>query len=171
MNETPSDSRSTPSEPRSSSEESASTAGPTDETVPTEREPEAGVYLQIAESYSGPLPHPAILERFRAVDPTFPGRVFDIAEREQAHRHEPERRRLEAAVADASADRRERRVGQFLGFAIMLAGLAVIVYAVWQREPWVAAAVGGVYVLGLVFLGSDAVRGRLARRSASENHP
>jgi len=158
MNEKPFDESSTPSMPQSSNAGSDLPAEATGGTVRAE-----GVYL-----YSGPVPHPAILERLGTIDPEFPRRVFDIAEREQGHRHQLEQKRLDAAMADASAARRERQLGQWLGFAIMLGGLGVIVYAVAQRQPWVAAAVGGVYVLGLVFLGSDRVRAALAQRGRSE---
>lgn len=122
-----------------------------------------GVFL-----YSGPLPHPAILERLGQIDPEFPRRVFDLVEQEQSHRHEVEKERLAAAVTDTTAARRERRLGQWLGFAIMIGGLGVIVYAVAQAQPWVAAAVGGVYVLGLVFVGSERARTALAERAQPE---
>src|SRR5690606_18263089 len=106
MNERPSEESSTPSGPRSSNAGSDLPPEATGGMVRAE-----GVVL-----YSGPVPHPAILERLGEIDPEFPRRVFDLVEQEQTHRHQVEKERLGAAVSDASAGRRERRLGQWLGF-------------------------------------------------------
>lgn len=40
------------------------------------------------EAYEGPIPHPNILKGLKDIDEKFPERVFIMAEKEQAHRHE-----------------------------------------------------------------------------------
>ena len=43
--------------------------------------------LQVSETYSGPLPHPAIIKQYNEIQPDFAERLLRMAEDQQAHRH------------------------------------------------------------------------------------
>lgn len=93
-----------------------------------------------------------------------------MTEKEQQHRHQLERDHLRGTIDDAHRSRRERFVGQVFGLAAVLGGLVVVAYAVREQQPWVAAAIGAMYLLGLVFLGDQSVLARLAgRRGRTED--
>lgn len=40
------------------------------------------------EAYEGPIPHPSILSGLQEINKDFPERVFQMAEKEQFHRHQ-----------------------------------------------------------------------------------
>ena len=46
--------------------------------------------LQVAETYSGPLPDPAIIKQYNEIQPDFAERLLRMAEDQQAHRHKIE---------------------------------------------------------------------------------
>lgn len=39
------------------------------------------------ETYEGPIPHPSILNGLQDINKDFPERIFQMAEKEQSHRH------------------------------------------------------------------------------------
>ena len=46
------------------------------------------------EAYEGPIPHPRILNGLKDINENFPGRVFQMAEKEQLHRHQMDKQNL-----------------------------------------------------------------------------
>ena len=60
------------------------------ESLPEEQKLEVlGKGTSISLSYSGPLPHPADLEKFERISPGAADRILGMAEREQALRASP----------------------------------------------------------------------------------
>ncbi|MEQ8847576.1 DUF2335 domain-containing protein [Botrimarina sp.] len=64
--------------------------------------PGGGIFYESSERYqytewTGPVASPESLREFAAINPAYPDRLFAMAEREQAHRHEIDC--LEAALA------------------------------------------------------------------------
>ena len=49
-----------------------------------------GVALSVSQ-FSGPVPHPALMKEYAEIDPDFPKRLFEIAERQQIHDHAVEK--------------------------------------------------------------------------------
>ncbi len=87
------------------------------------------------ESYSGPLPHPDLLNRF---DDVTRRAIVQMAVDEQAHAHRMRERGLEGAIA------KDRR-GQRYGLVIAVAGLAAAV----AIAPFSAVAAGIIGTLDL----------------------
>src|SRR5712691_11175858 len=91
-------------------------AQPKPETeVPTsqpagQRQQRAALIAQM-EQWSGPLPPPAVLEKFNQVVPGSAARILKMAEKEQQHRVSYEREGLTATTGEATR-------GQYLGAAI-----------------------------------------------------
>jgi len=77
--------------------------------------------LAIAEKYSGPVPHPRMLQQYKDVMADAPERIFSMAEKQQAHRMD-----LEKSVI--KSDIRRADTGLILGFVLFLImGIGAIV--------------------------------------------
>ena len=108
----------------------------------------------VSQSWSGPLPPPAALEKFNDIIPGGAARILEMAEREQAHRIKFEQHALDAEV---KADSR----GQYLGTTIAaLAIIGAIVNVALSGHWQVSCALVGVPVLGVV---SAIIQGRSSK--------
>lgn len=99
--------------------------------------------VQVTEQFSGPLPHPDVLERYNQVAPHAADRIIAMAEQETSHRHN-----IEQAIVDNEF--KEARMGQICALAI--GSLAIISGAIISISgaPWAGAIIGGSGVVGLV---------------------
>ena len=97
------------------------------EADPYEGSPERSVEIRqvIAAKYEGPLPHPAVLERYEELLPGAAERVFISWEKESEHRRQAEDYVLRQAY---SVETR----GQILGFILALCFLAASVWLIGQ---------------------------------------
>lgn len=105
-------------------------------------------------AFSSPFPPPQILEAYGKVSPDFPQRVIQVLEGEVKHRRSLERQRLKARVEDMQAARAERRLGQWLGFAIGTVALVVggLTAVLGAQFPGAFIGGGGVVALVAVFV-------------------
>lgn len=88
-----------------------------------------------ASRYASPLPRPDDLERYAALIPGAPERLLAAGEREQAHRHEMERRLVaidESAMPKYYAG---QRFAHIISLVFGLAYLAVMALAVLEGYP------------------------------------
>lgn len=99
-------------------------------------------HLHQAAFFSGIIPHPAIMEQYRAIDPAYPGRIFAMAEREQAHRH--------AMNRDNQADATKLQKGLLLQSAAGPICALLVVTLLGGVGTWLALA-GHDWVAGTVF--------------------
>jgi uncharacterized membrane protein len=97
---------------------------------------------------SGPLPPPDMLEEYERILPGAAKRIFERADEEADHRREMDRRALETAWEDQQAERRERRLGQILGFMICLALIAAGVLIAGFTRSTAGTIVGGLVGVG-----------------------
>ena len=102
------------------------------------------------EQFSGPLPHPETLQHYENIQPGFADRIIKMAESEQAHRHDCEKRALDAEISDGTADRLEAMRGQNFALLIGVVGFAVSAWAAYCGQQIVGAVVGGTSILSLV---------------------
>lgn len=70
------------------------------------------------QSFSGPIPPPALLEGYEAILPGAAERILVLAESEAVHRRELEKREILANIALAKSEHRQVYVGQFCALAI-----------------------------------------------------
>lgn len=91
------------------------------------------------ESFSGPLPHPQILQGYDDVQIGFAERIVAMAEKEQAHRFECDKGVLGST-----------RRGQWMGFGVALffGGLAGLLG--WLGDTITASIIGGLDIVALV---------------------
>jgi len=97
-------------------------------------------------SYTSPMPAPADLERYQAMIPDAPERMLAAGEREQAHRHEVERRLV--ALDEGSmprfyaGQRRAHAISLVLGLAYL--GLMLVAILEGFALPGIAGAAAGI---------------------------
>lgn len=104
-------------------------------------------------SFSGPMPHPTVLEGYERLVPGAAERILVMAESDAKHQRELEISALRAAEGEVKR-------GQFFGFGIGVTALGAAVMALWMGSPTVAGIIGGTTVVGLV---SVFIVGRLAK--------
>ena len=97
----------------------------------------------IKEEFSGPLPHPEILENYNRIVPGAAERIIQMAESEKEHRHYIEKAALRADI-------REARLGQIFAFLIGTIAIVCGAYTAIEGAPGAGGVIGGGGVIGLV---------------------
>jgi uncharacterized membrane protein len=113
----------------------------------------------IAESFSGPLPHPDILAKFEQVMPGLAGRIMKMAEKQSAHRQS-----LETTVVNS--DVRRAWAGLWTGFVIGMTGIIGGVILGLFGQTALSGLFGGA---ALVSLAAVFVHGTKSRREERTN--
>jgi len=108
------------------------------------------IILGQIEGYSGPLPHPAILEKFDAVIPNGAERIMAMVESEQLHRHELEKKIVEQDENEAKSVRIAERRGQFLAAAVCLCLIFVAREIALAGHPGYATLLAGGTLAGII---------------------
>lgn len=112
--------------------------------IPQKRD-EARVVITrfVAKSHSGPIPSAEEMEHLERILPGSANRCFEMAEREQAHRH---------AVSGGIVDKefRLRGRGQWLALAGLFLLLMVVAWLGYLGDPKSAAALGAATIVGVV---------------------
>lgn len=80
--------------------------------------------IRIAKLSIGPIPPPKILREYKEIDPSFPERIFKMAEKEQEFRH------------------KSFRYGQVLGFIITIFALTCGTYLGIKGKEWLGGGIG-----------------------------
>lgn len=106
------------------------------------------IVLRQTSSWIGPVPNPDDLQRFGEIDPSFPNRLIEMAEKEQAHRHRDD------AETNANIFKLHAR-GQFIGVLLGILGIGGIVWISLK-----APALVGVTAVGSVALVVGYLRGK-----------
>lgn len=111
------------------------------------------------EQFQGPFPHPQTLEQYNKVLPGAAERIFSLTENEQSHRHEIQKT---AVAGSISRDRR----GQWMGYTITIAVLAIAVFFAYRGNT---AFAGALITVDLVALAAIFVSGK--SKSSKGNLP
>lgn len=95
------------------------------------------------ESFSGPIPHPRILQGYESIKEGFAERILHMTEKEQDHRFKSEDKMIDATI-------RSNSQGQWMGLtiAVIFAGAAVWLGGIDQTV--VASILGGLDLVSLV---------------------
>jgi uncharacterized membrane protein len=96
-----------------------------------------------AAAFSVPLPPPSMYQQYEAVLEGSAERILSMAEKEQLHRIDWERKALGSA-----SDETER--GQWLGFLVVIICLGSTVYLASHGHEWVAVVIASSCAVGLV---------------------
>lgn len=96
-----------------------------------------------SQSWSGPLPPPAILQDYEGIVPGAAGRILTMAENNNDFLIEIDREALRSEYT-------ERRLGQIFGFLIALVAIIGSICLAFNGYEHTASILGGATVLGLV---------------------
>jgi uncharacterized membrane protein len=111
--------------------------------LPEEHQRKNQGLLAKAESFSGPLPPPAVLAQYNEVVPSAAERIIAMAENQARHRQELEKRIIES-------DTKNSRLGLHYGLIIGLAAVVGGVYCISSGYEVGGSIVGGTGLTGLV---------------------
>lgn len=110
-----------------------------------------------AESYSGPMPHPAHLERYDATLPGAAKILFDEFQANSAHQREMERealsvqkRALELKGRDNEESAKRDARSQHYAAALIILGLLAAAWFVHVDAEWIAALVIGTLLISVI---------------------
>ena len=102
------------------------------------------------ENYSGPIPHPAILERFNLIIPNGAERIMTMVEEEQRHRQNLEIEVVRQDGHEAVSGRKAERRGQFLAAVICLSLIFVAREVALAGHPGYATLLAGGTLAGII---------------------
>lgn len=107
--------------------------------------------VQQVQFYQGNVPHPDILKGLKDVDPSFPERVFKIAEEAAAERIRASKDSTENARKLLESEKTFRTRGQVLTFLLFCLVLGVTVFLAYlgMTGPAIAACIGGFATIGI----------------------
>lgn len=108
------------------------------------------VVNHLVENYSGPIPHPAILERFNAIIPNGAERIMAMVEEEQRHRQSLEKDMVLQDGNEAVSGRKAERRGQFLAAVICLSLIFVAREVALSGHPGYATLLAGGTLAGII---------------------
>lgn len=115
------------------------------EAIKTLRPEQRNVVIQAIrqESFSGPIPHPELLQKYDEVKSGFAERIVSMAERQLDHRLD-----CEEKVVDGSVNESKR--GQNYGLIVALLFLGAAVFLGYHGHDWLAGILGGGTLIALV---------------------
>ncbi|MBF0239768.1 MAG: DUF2335 domain-containing protein [SAR324 cluster bacterium] len=104
----------------------------------------------IQAHFSGPLPPPDVMESYKRIYPASIEIIFEHFRNEQNHRHELEKRQLEANIEIIREEQNLYRRAQNFAFVIGLIALLCGITATALGNTVVGSIIGGGGVAGLV---------------------
>lgn len=104
----------------------------------------------IIQSSEGPLPNPELLAHYEAVLPGLADRIVAMAEAEGTHRHEMDKKVVDAQIDDVRDQRTIEQRGQWFGFGIGLAAFLTCYLTTRSGHPVTGGFIGTSGVAGLV---------------------
>lgn len=95
------------------------------------------------ESFSGPIPHPEMLQGYENVKQGFAERIVAMAEAQQQHRIDCESKMVAGTVSDSSR-------GQWMAFIVAVLFLVAAVVLGLNGHDWLGGVIGGGTLIALV---------------------
>lgn len=100
--------------------------------------------------YQGPLPDPATFASYEQTTRGAGERILTMAEKEQKHRHEMERRMTEAYATDICQERREIGRAQWMAWTLAFGVITIGGFLVYAGHSFVGTLLTGGTLIGIV---------------------
>lgn len=125
------------------------------------KKPVQTVRLQQLQFYQGDVPHPEILRKLAEIDPSFPERIFKIAEDAAKERIRASQVASENAKKLIDSEKSFKSRGQILTFILffMVLGVTVLLAVMGMPGAAIATCIGGFATLGV-----SAINGMTGRK-------
>ncbi len=114
------------------------------------------------EMFSGPLPHPEILERYNSIVPGSAQKIIQMAENQSAHRIDIEKKVI-------GSDIRNSHRGQIFGFIIAITGIISSLILIIRGYTTGGSILGGGTVVSLAAIFVYGARARNRERMKKES--
>ena len=101
--------------------------------------------IQTTTEFSGPLPHPAILEHYNRVVPGAAERILVMAEEQAKHRRDLESRVIKSDIVNA-------KLGLALGFLVGCIAIIGGVFLSLKGQLIAGTIFSGLYLVGIVYV-------------------
>ena len=135
-----------------------------DNDLPTEKKTQqiSQIIRVSQESFSGPIPHPKIVEGYKNLIPNAPERILTMAEKEQQHRIEVENEMLSQNKTNIRNSKNANLISQIFAFILILILIGAGTTLTLLGHHAVGITIFGTTILGIagVF-----VTGKLSQRS------
>lgn len=95
------------------------------------------------EAFSGPIPHPELLQKYENIQKGFADRIINMAETQLDHRVNCESKIVNGSVIDSKR-------GQIFAFIVAVLFLAAAVILGMNGHDWLAGILGGGTLVSLV---------------------
>lgn len=115
------------------------------------KKPVQKVQVQQLQFYQGSVPHPEILKQLAEIDPSFPERVFRIAEDAAGERIRDSKAATENSRMLIDGERSFKTRGQVLTFILfaLVLGVTVTLACLGMAGAAIATCIGGFATLGV----------------------
>lgn len=111
----------------------------------------ANNHLSVSQqSFSGPIPPPALLEGYESILPGAAERILALAEREAAHRHEIEKQVTDANIRLAKGEHYQVYLGQGLAFLLALVFISGGVFLIHGGKSIVGSFFSAAALIAIV---------------------
>lgn len=106
----------------------------------------------LSETYKGSFAHPRILRQMNEVIPNGAERAFSMTEREQAHRHDCDKRLIDSEVECNKREYQDRRLAIVGAFIFLFVGLILSFVAILLGHKVGAGLGGGAALVAIIGL-------------------
>ncbi|MEQ1706160.1 MAG: DUF2335 domain-containing protein [Rickettsiales bacterium] len=121
-----------------------------DSATDQEKSTNVSVTSQKTVTFAGPLPPPSVLQHYSSIDPSFPERIFIMAEKEQNAVHELQKEAISLERMRIENQALYTKKGQYLATFIGLCFLAAALYSATIGQGKVAIAMVGFPLVGII---------------------
>jgi uncharacterized membrane protein len=115
-------------------------------------QPGAKTTVEVAASFSGPIPPPSLLNGYETACPGAADRIIRMAEEQSLHRRKMEESLIDLAKENMRLDYAEGRLGQIFGFALALGLVGFGAVVITKGYPWPGSLMSGVGLVPLIRL-------------------
>lgn len=104
----------------------------------------------VKTEFSGPLPHPNLLQQYEEICPGFAERIVGSWEKETSHRHDLEKMVVDAEIEGQRNIPKEIKRGQWLAFTLSLLFLLVGGFLAYHGKEASGSIIGGAGFIGTI---------------------
>ncbi len=136
--------------------------------------PKALIHQYQEMIYSGPIPPAEVLEKYNSAFEGGAKAVFDMAVREQIHRHQMDKDSVAYTFKCEQEQTELNRLGLYFGYGIATTGLIICLILGLYGQPWLAGAIGIAdlsVLVGLFIRGSNSNVKQIPPPKEKENQP
>lgn len=116
---------------------------PRENHIGTEAPEKRVAQLVAHQSFSGPLPHPEIFQKYGEIIPNAPERILKVFEDDSIHARD-----IQFAALDA--ERRDNKRAHWMAWSLIFSGYLLVAFLSWIGKDWLAGIALGTTLAGTI---------------------